>query len=221
MLKINIITQLLVFFILAVSINFITLNALFGLFMVLCVALAFTKNNKFLRATLRFKWFFLVMLLIFAFNTPGEYVQFWPFSISPSYEGIRAGFTQILRIMLMLAALSLILACNTRQNMISGFYFIFSPLKIFGQFFGQSFALKVERFAVRLWLTLHYVELQNGTKHSQDFMSQLKNMATLRAEQTSEDVSVTLTVPKLNFADYTVLAILAMSAIIYAFKALA
>ena len=217
MLKINIITQLLVFFILAVSINFITLNALFGLFMVLCVVLAFTKNNKFLRTTLRFKWFFLVMLLIFAFNTPGEYVQFWPFSISPSYEGIRAGYTQILRIMLMLAALSLILACNTRQNMISGFYFIFSPLK----FFGEYFELKVERFAVRLWLTLHYVELQSETKHSQDYMSQLKNMATLRAEQTSEDVSVTLTVSKLNFADYTVLAIFAMSAIIYAFKALA
>ena len=217
MLKINIITQLLVFFILAVSINYMTLNALFGLFIVISVALSFTKNNKFLRATLRFKWFFLVMLLIFAFNTPGEYVQFWPFSISPSYEGIRAGYTQILRIMLMLAALSLILACNTRQNMISGFYFIFSPLK----FFGEYFELKVERFAVRLWLTLHYVELQNETKHSQDYMSQLKNMATLRAEQTSEDVSVTLTVSKLNFADYTVLAIFAMSAIIYAFKALA
>ncbi len=217
MLKINIITQLLVFFILAVSINYMTLNALFGLFIVISVALSFTKNNKFLRATLRFKWFFLVMLLIFAFNTPGEHVQHWPFNISPSYEGIRAGFTQIFRIMLMLAALSLILACNTRQNMISGLYFIFSPLK----FFGQYFELKIERFAVRLWLTLHYVELQSETKHSQDFMSQLKNMVALRADQTSEDVSVTLTVSKLNFADYTVLAISATGALIYAFMALA
>ena len=217
MLKINIITQLLVFFILAVSINFMTLNALFGLFIVFSVVLAFTKNHKFLRVTFRFKWFFLVMLLIFAFNTPGEHVQYWPFDISPSYEGIKNGFTQILRIMLMLAALSLMLACNTRQNMISGFYFLFLPFK----FFGQSFELKIERFAVRLWLTLHYVELQSEKKHNQDFMSQLKNMTTLKAGQAGEGDSVTLTVPTLNFADYTVLTILAMSVLIFAFKAFA
>src|SRR5688572_28043280 len=113
MFKINIITQLLVFFILALSINLMTLNALVNLLTFVGVALALTQNNKFLHAILRFKWFFLVMLLIFSFNTPGEHISFWPFSISPSYEGVWAGLTQVLRVMLMLSALNLILACNT------------------------------------------------------------------------------------------------------------
>ena len=123
MLKINIITQLLIFFTLAISINFMTLQVLISLLFVFATVLTYTKNNQFVRSILRFKWFFLVMLLILGFNTPGEHVSFWPFSIGPSYEGVTAGLIQILRIMLILAALNLILACNTRQELISGFYF--------------------------------------------------------------------------------------------------
>jgi energy-coupling factor transporter transmembrane protein EcfT len=206
----NIVTQLLIFFIMAISINFLNLTVLTSLFTFLLVLLAITKNNRFLRALLRFKWFFIVMLVIFAFNTPGEHVALWPFAVSPTYEGLVAGATQTLRIMLMLAGISLILACNTRQQLISGFYFIFSPLKLFG--------LQVERFAARLWLTLHYVELQSDTKHSQDFMQQLKNMGALNPDQTNEDVSVTLTMPKFKVVDFAVLAMLLVAALIYVLR---
>jgi energy-coupling factor transporter transmembrane protein EcfT len=213
MFKINIITQLLIFFVMAISVNFLSLTVLVSLFLFVLVLLAFTKNNRFLRSLLRFKWFFVVMLFIFSFNTPGEYVQAWPFAFGPTYEGIVAGVTQTLRIMLMLAGLSLILACNTRQNLISGFYFIFSPLKFFG--------LQIERFAARLWLTLHYVELQSETKHKQDFMRQLKNMAALTPDQANEEISVTLTVPKFNVVDFAVLAMLLLGALIYVVKVIA
>jgi energy-coupling factor transporter transmembrane protein EcfT len=213
MLKINIITQLLIFFAVAISINLLQLNLLIGLFIFLIAMLIFTKNKVFLRSMLRFKWFFVVMLFIFAFNTPGQHLAIWPFDFSPTYEGIIAGLTQMLRMLIMLAGISIILACNTRQQLISGFYFIFSPLKYFG--------LKVERFAARLWLTLHYVELQSQTKHSHDFMSQLKNMAMLKPNQVNEDVSVTLTVQKFNIVDFALLIILMTSALFFIFKAFA
>ncbi len=210
MFKINIITQLLIFFVLAISINLMTINALSILFIGVAIALAITQNNNFLRVIFRFKWFFLVMLLIFSFNTPGEHVLFWPFAISPSYEGIWAGLTQILRLMLMLAALNLILACNTRQELISGFYFIFSPLKYCG--------LKIERFVARLWLTLHYVELQNEANSKQDLMSQLKNMATCKPEQIDQEENVTLKIPQFSYLDFLVIVLLFLG--LYVTKAL-
>lgn len=210
MFKINIISQLLIFFILAISINLMTLNALSILSIGVAIALALTQNNNFLRAILRFKWFFLVMLLIFSFNTPGEHVSFWPFAISPSYEGVWAGLTQILRLIVMLATLNLILACNTRQELISGFYFIFSPLKYFG--------LKIERFVARLWLTLHYVELQNEANSKQDFMSQLKNMTQCKPEQIDQEENVILKVPQFSYLDFLVIVLLFLG--LYVTKAL-
>jgi energy-coupling factor transporter transmembrane protein EcfT len=162
------------------------------------IILIINKINGFMRATLRFKWFFLVMLVIFMFNTPGEHVVLWPSLTSPTYEGITAGLTQMLRIMIVLAGLSLLLAYNSRQQLISGFYFIFSPLKHLG--------LKVERFAVRLWLTLHYVELQGEALNKESFINQLKNMADIKADSASESVSITFVVPSFNFVDYVVIA---------------
>lgn len=205
MFKINVMTQLLVFFMLAISINFLNLSVLIALLTILLVIMLIHKVDGFIRATLRFKWFFLVMLIIFVFNTPGEHVVAWPFSFGPTYEGITAGVTQLLRIMLMLASLSLILACNTRQQLISGFYFIFSPLKHLG--------LKVERFAARLWLTLHYVELQTEALNKQNFINQLKNMADIKADQANESVSITFVVPSFNFTDYVAIALVTTSAI--------
>ena len=100
----------------------------------------------------------------------------------------------------MLAALNLILACNTRQELISGFYFIFLPLKYFG--------LKIERFVARLWLTLHYVEVQNESNSKLDLMSQLKNMATCKSEQIVQDENVILKVPQFNYLDFLVIVLL-------------
>lgn len=200
MFKINIITQLLSFFILAIIVNQLSLNALMLIVLIFMVIISLTKTQQFLRSIKRFKWFFLVMMVIFAFNTPGEHLAKWPFAISPTYEGVIAGFTQILRITTMLAALSLILAVNTRQQLISGFYFIFSPLQYLG--------LEVERFAARLWLTLHYVELQRGNEASPDFISRLKDMTNLKSNQTNDNVVITFKMLQFNLIDYIVMALL-------------
>ena len=174
MLKINIITQLLMFFILAIIINLLNLKALMAIFSLLLVILMFNRIYQFIGALKRFKWLFLVMMIIFSLNTPGEHFQAWTFSISPTYEGIIAGIIQTLRVAVMLAAISWIMAINTRQQLISGFYFVFSPLKLFG--------LEVARFSARLWLTLHYVELQRESSHQEDFISRLKHIALFKSK---------------------------------------
>jgi energy-coupling factor transporter transmembrane protein EcfT len=197
MFRINIITQLLSFFMLAVIVNQLNLKTLFIILCIFIAIIIFTKTRQFLRAIKRFKWFFLVMVVIFAFNTPGEHLVDWPFAISPTYEGMIAGITQTLRIIAMLATLSIILAVNTRQQLISGFYFIFSPLKYMG--------LEVERFAARLWLTLHYVELQRDNRASQVFFNRLKDMTNLKSGQTNDDVSIVFKVPKFNLMDFVVI----------------
>ena len=200
MIKINIMTQLLAFFTLAIVVNHLNISALLFVFAALFAAIQFSHQSLFLRSIKRFKWFFLVMMAIFAFNTPGEHIASWPFNISPTYEGLLAGFTQTLRICVMLAAISLIIAANTRQQLISGFYFIFLPLKYLG--------LEVERFAARLWLTLHYVELQRNNITSQDFIGRLKEMTNLESNPIEEDVSIQFKIPQFGLIDYGVIALL-------------
>ena len=210
MLKINTITQLWLFFVMAISINLLNIKILILLFILLIMLLAIIKTNSFLPGLKRFKWFFLVLLTIFAFNTPGEHIASWPFSMSPTYEGIVAGLTQMLRVMLMLASLNLILACNSRQQLVCGFYFILSPLKYFG--------FEVERFAARLWLTLHYVELQDKAHNQQDFMQQLNNLASQNRLETNQDVNITFTLPQFCFLDVALFAILLIGVFLYMFK---
>ena len=200
MIKINIMTQLLAFFTLAIVVNHLNISALLFVFAALFAAIQFSHQSLFLRSVKRLKWFFLVMMAIFAFNTPGEHIASWPFIISPTYEGLMAGITQTLRICVMLAAISLIIATNTRQQLISGFYFIFSPFKYLG--------LEVERFAARLWLTLHYVELQRNNNTSQDLIGRLKEMTNLQSNPIDEDVSIQFKIPQFGLIDYTVIALL-------------
>jgi energy-coupling factor transporter transmembrane protein EcfT len=211
MLKINVITQLLLFFILAILVNQTHLHVLMYIAAMLALALIAIKNKQFLRAIKRLKWFFLVLIIIFAFNTPGEHMMLPALLISPTYEGLIAGCTQALRIVVMLASLSLVLACNTRQQLISGFYFICSPLKYLG--------LEVERFAARLWLTLHYVETQQ-TDNKQGFLENLKNMSFAATNETTyDDIDISFALPEFSLLDFTSIALLAALLLGLAMKA--
>lgn len=209
MFKINIVTQLLCFFVLAIFVNYFNFKALLVSLMLLLAMLMWHKTQTFLHALRRFRWFFLVMLLIFSLNTPGEHLANWPFAISPTYEGLAAGFTQMLRVIVMLACVSLLLGANTKQQLIAGFYFLLQPLSLLG--------IAVERFAARLWLTLHYVELQ--TKQTQlepeakhNIFTRLKNMAILDANtvMATDEALVTIDfkLPQFHMVDYAVIALL-------------
>jgi energy-coupling factor transporter transmembrane protein EcfT len=112
--------------------------------------LLYYRASGFWKLLRRVRWILFFLILIFAFNTPGEYVRGWPWEFSPSYEGLSAGLLQAAKLCIMLAGLSLLLATTSRESLIAGFYLLASPLRIL--------KLKPERFAARLWLTLHYVE---------------------------------------------------------------
>lgn len=194
MLKINIITQLTAFFLFAITLNMLNVKMLSFIFAVSLLVLIWVKSHQFYRLTKRLKWFYMVMFAIFAFNTPGEHVSGWPFSLSPTYEGVREGLMQLLRINVMLAALSVLLASNSRQRLISGFYFILSPLKRLG--------LDVERFAARLWLTLHYVEAQQQASISTPVFSNLGDrLANIFTDVQHDDVTIVLEKPIFTWLD--------------------
>jgi energy-coupling factor transport system permease protein len=211
MLKINVITQLIVFMCLAVVINQLHIKVLLMLLVIFIIFLIFKRNYQFINALKRFRWLFLVLMIIYTFNTPGEHIQDWPFYLHPTYEGVFAGLTQAVRISVILAIISLIMAANTKQQLVSGFYFILLPFKYIG--------LEADRFAARLWLTLHYVELQHASKNKQSLMDKLKHMSKFESEhtlaqvaqQTNADLStdfdeIAFMAPTFNLVDYFAIA---------------
>jgi energy-coupling factor transport system permease protein len=107
-------------------------------------------GSEFLKLLRRARWLLLSILLIYAFATPGEYLPGVPDAVAPTYEGLRSGAMQAIRLVTMLAALAWLLAGCSREQLMSGIYTLLLPFKPLGA--------NPERFAVRLWLTLYYVE---------------------------------------------------------------
>lgn len=194
-------TQLLVLVIFALSVNLFNLMSMvifIGAFLLLFV---YQKNSHFLRLMKRLKWFYLVMFLIFIFNTPGEHMVSGSYGVNPTFEGLQLGLQQVLRITLMLAALSLMLTRNTIQQLISGLYFLLSPLSTIG--------IDVKRFAARLLLTLHYVEVQQALAQDKLLIKGLgERLNDAFKSDEMKQVEVTLERATLTWLDYTVTVIM-------------
>lgn len=201
MLKVSTQTQLITFFLFALLLNGWHLYILLLLMSLLLMILIYLRNQHFFRLMYRLKWFYLVTFILFALNTPGEYIAVWPFSLRPTYEGVSMGLEQAVRIATMLALLSLILTHNTQQQLISAIYFMLQPL--------SSIGLDIERFATRLWLTLHYVELQQSSPKKpslKDGFSQYLKNTIVSTE--NEDVAIVLENQRQIMADYLVLSVM-------------
>jgi energy-coupling factor transport system permease protein len=146
----------------------------------------------------RARWLLVSLLIIYAFTTPGEYLRGLPFEILPTYEGIVSGLQQITRLTLMLAGLTLLLVTTKRESMMAGAYLLLSPLRLLG--------LAPERFAARLWLTLHYVE-QTPLPRRQALRHLLENFHTTpEPAQGMEKIIIVL--PRFGWCDALVLAVL-------------
>ena len=117
------------------------------LFFILVISL---KIQTFLHAVRRMRWLFLSIFIIYAFGTPGELIPNFPVNFAPTFEGAQLGLVQVEKLLIALAALSLLLTSSPREKMLLGLYMLLLPFKFFG--------LNVERFAARLMLTLDYVE---------------------------------------------------------------
>lgn len=153
----------------------------------------------------RARWLLASLFLIYAFTTPGEYLQGLPFEILPTYEGIAAGLQQMARLTLMLAGLALLLATTKREQLMAGAYLLLRPLRWLG--------LAPERFAARLWLTLHYVE-QAPLPRRQALQHLLENFHTSHepaTDSTNGMEKISIALPRMGWID--MLALLGLLAL--------
>lgn len=98
----------------------------------------------------RTRWIMVVLLFIYAYTTPGAAVFAQFGTLSPTWEGLSDGATQLGRLLSVLAGLAILLTLLSQASLISGLYSLMYPLRWFG--------LSRERFAVRLALTLENAE---------------------------------------------------------------
>lgn len=202
----NIVTQLTALVFIAIVLPLAGSGALTVLLGALASANVACKKSNFLRLTKRLKWFFLVMWLIYVFNTPGEHWSWWPFSIAPTYEGLQAANAQVLRIMVMLSALAVVLAGNDKETLIAGFCATLKPLRWLG--------LDTERFAARLWLTMHYVETQPSQASGQHLMDFIGQTLTTSGQTPGEtQMKIQWVEPEFSYLD--VLLIISMASLAF------
>ena len=143
--------KILLLMLLAVMAQHAGLLLLFSLGWVL-VMMAMRWHVVLLRKLLfRSRWLLLTLLLIYACTTPGEYLPGLE-SYPLTYEGLHQGVLQALRLTVMLAGLALLLGTTGRDTLMAGIYRLIHPLRHIG--------VSPDRFTARLWLTLHYVEVE-------------------------------------------------------------
>ena len=123
---------------------------IFNLFLLFfIVAFSFFIKFSIPKLIFRLKFFLIITFLLYVLNTPGEYVVLWPY-LSPSFEGLSLGSTQIMRLINSVAIISMMISLMSYQTLIETFYLIFKPFKRLG--------IDAKRFAVRLYLTMEYVK---------------------------------------------------------------
>lgn len=115
------------------------------------------SGQRMLTLLRRTRWILLSLVLLYAYITPGEPLLEQLGMMSPVREGLSEGGVQLLRLLTVLAGLSILLGRLTREQLITALHTLLYPL----QYLGGS----RERIAVRLALTLHYAErqLQEGS----------------------------------------------------------
>lgn len=188
--------RILALILLAVTIQFLEAPALMivgGI--VLAIALFF--HAGLLRKMLhRSRWLLLTLLLIFAFTTPGEYLEWGNPKIAPTYEGISLGLLQAGRLAMMLAGLAILLGTTPRNALMAGIFLLLKPLRPIG--------ISPEQFTARLWLTMHYVE-QEPRKGKGKFWARLDNAALYDNAAAIECVRFTL--PSFTHLDWAILVL--------------
>lgn len=186
--------------VLAISLQFLKPYYLIILSLILLALVWCFCFTQFTRMVKRLRWLLLFMLVIYAFNTPGQFVNDWPFSISPTYEGIWHGLNQALKIIIMLLGITLLLFSVSREAFIGAIYQLLKPLAFIG--------IDRARFAVRLWLTLSYVESQPKIQNLtllKDLTKQLQQM--FQADSYKNIDVITIKLEKMYAVDYLILII--------------
>ena len=175
--------KVLLFFLLLLLAGVVDTQRLIALLLVLSVLALKLQYKGFVASLQRMRWFFLSIFLIYAFGTPGELLPQFPLSMAPSFEGLQLGLLQISRLVIALAALTMLLSTASKSELMLALHMLLKPLSYLG--------CDVERFSVRLLLTLNYVD---------EFASKTKNGFRLRhISDMHRELEVMPTVDVVNF----------------------
>ena len=157
------------FFFLLLLLQYLSPSSIAVLCGLVCLLAAVLNLPHFSQLIKRMRWLFVSLLLVYAYATPGEYLAFLPLNVAPSFEGLHLGLMQIAKLLIAVASLSALFASASKSQLMAGLWTLLSPLRLVG--------LNVERFTVRMLLTLHYVEqMAVQTRLKLDF-SQLDKLA--------------------------------------------
>ncbi|MDI1299970.1 CbiQ family ECF transporter T component [Methylotenera sp.] len=176
--------------------------------LVLCIALfiyaLWLEQGGFLRVVKRMKWLFISIFIIYAFGTPGEYVQHIPNVVAPTIEGCVLGFVQIAKLLIALAVLSILFATSSKEQLMIGLHLLLSPLNLLG--------INTNKFTARLLLTLDYVEELAAKEKFKFKFDQLDKMLST-TELVHKDRVIVLQSFPLKWTDILVVMVLIISTI--------
>jgi hypothetical protein len=142
--------QIYIWFCLTLAVQMLGAYALAMLAGILIVFSFWICAARFFSLLRRTRWILVSVFLIYAYTSPGA--SLWPHlgMFSPVAEGLEHGLLQLLRLLAVLAGLSILLTLLSQAQLIAGLYTLCRPLVFLG--------VSRERFAARLALTLHYAE---------------------------------------------------------------
>jgi energy-coupling factor transporter transmembrane protein EcfT len=177
---------------------------------ILLIALWSYRIRQYLPMLKRMRWLLIAMFMIYAYSTPGEYLNSWPFDssmshLAPTYEGLIAGLLQMTRLVAMLALVALVMGTTSKTGLIEGFYSLLKPLRYLG--------ISPERFSARLTLTLQYIEVNNKAFENQASIKKLQFnwQQFLNADRLDIDKDlrvIDLNITTLRWIDYLILIIM-------------
>lgn len=142
--------KVLMFLFILLATSSINASALMIVLLIICLIASCVAFKVFMLTLVRMRWLFFSIFLIYSFGTPGELIPHFSAGLAPTFEGVRLALLQISRLIVALAALVILLSTTTKETLMLGLYMLLFPLKYIG--------LNVEKFSVRLLLTMHYVE---------------------------------------------------------------
>lgn len=190
------------FFFLLLLLQYLSPSSIAVLCGLVCLLAAVLNLPHFSQLIKRMRWLFVSLLLVYAYATPGEYLAFLPLNVAPSFEGLHLGLMQIAKLLIAVASLSALFASASKSQLMAGLWTLLSPLRLVG--------LNVERFTVRMLLTLHYVEqMAVQTKLKLDF-SQLDKLA-LAPDEPGATLPLILAQPAFTWFDKAMLSLMLLA----------
>ena len=190
------------FFFLLLLLQYLSASSIAVLCGLICLLAAVLNLPHFSQLIKRMRWLFLSLLLVYAYATPGEYLAFLPSNVAPSFEGLHLGLMQIAKLLIAVASLSALFASTNKSQLMAGLWTLLSPLRLVG--------LNVERFTVRMLLTLHYVEqITVQPKLKLDF-SQLDKLA-LAPDEPGATLPLILAQPAFTWFDKAMLSLMVLA----------